>query len=119
MVPFYNWAGFESSTQVTNINQHFTIRTESFDAILATIRPGNYDSTGFNTGNSIGGTPQTAGSAMSNANWFIPQQGGSDPRATSLCQNTPYIRGITRFCQERSLPWISLGQMAHSVLITS
>lgn len=83
MVPFYNWAGFESSTQVTNINQHFTIRTESFDAILATIRPGNYDSTGFNTGNSIGGTPQTAGSAMSNANWFIPQQGGSDPRATS------------------------------------
>ncbi len=83
MVPFYIWAGFESSTQVTNINQQFTIGTESLNAILASIRPGMYDSTVFRTGNSIGGTPQTTGNAMSNANWFIPQQGGSDPRATS------------------------------------
>ncbi len=82
MVPFYNWAGFESSTQVTNINQQFTIGTESLNAILATIRPGNYDSTVFAPNAAIGGTPYST-TATSNANWFIPQQTTSNPIGTS------------------------------------
>ena len=79
MVPFFNWAGFESSTQVSNINQHFTIGTESLNAILATIRPGNYDASVFAVGNALGGTPNST-TAQTYANWFIPQQGGSDSR---------------------------------------
>ena len=87
MAPFYNLTGFESSTQVSNINQQFTIGTESLNAIIATIRPGNYDAQVIATGSSIGGSPQTSGIAVSNANWYKPQQGSSNPRGT----RTPMI----------------------------
>lgn len=81
-----NWAGFESSTSVTNINQQFTIGTESLNAIIATIRPGNYDSTIFSNGNAIGGTPQaTIAGANTFGNAFIPQK-GSDPRGINTTE---------------------------------
>jgi len=84
MVPFYNWAGFETSSQNSNINSQFTIGTESLNAILATIRPGNYDSNVFQNGYSIGGTPQGTGTNTTNANWFVPQQTTSNPSGVSL-----------------------------------
>ena len=43
LVPFYNWSGYEGSSSVSNISTQFTIGTESLNALIATIRPGNYD----------------------------------------------------------------------------
>lgn len=67
MIPFYNWAGFEGSSSTQQINQQFTIGTESLNALFSTIRPGNYDS---QTLPQIGG-PFTTGT------YYIPQQGAA------------------------------------------
>lgn len=56
---------------------------------MTTIRPGNYDSTVFQPTYAIGGTPQTTGTTVSNANWFIPQQTSSNPSGTSLPISMP------------------------------
>lgn len=81
LVPFYNWAGFENSTGSTSWNQQFTIGTESLNALMGCLRPGNYDSL---TLPQIGGNGATMGtvfapgSPTANNSFYTPQQGDAD-----------------------------------------
>jgi hypothetical protein len=74
LVPFFNWAGFEGTSDMTNINQQFTIGTESLNALMTAIRPGNYDSQAIADsqlgGNGVSGTfyiPQVGDNAQTKA----------------------------------------------------
>lgn len=70
LVPFFNWSGFEGTAADSSLNQQFTIGTESLNAIMGTIRPGNYDGLGIPT---LGG--QTG-------RYYVPQAGAT-PSANS------------------------------------
>jgi hypothetical protein len=72
LVPFFNWAGFEGTSDMSNINQQFTIGTESLNALMTAIRPGNYDSQSLPT---LGGGTSLGGS------YYRPQV-GADPAAS-------------------------------------
>lgn len=78
VIPFYNWGGFETSTGNSSFNQQFTLGSESVNAIIGTIRPGNYDSTSFAAplGTGVGATTYT------NTNQYIPHT-GDDPTGPS------------------------------------
>lgn len=73
LVPFYNWAGFEGSATMQNISQQFTIATESLNAIIGTLRPGNYDAQNLPQIGS--GTDITQTSTQSGCSRYIPQVG--------------------------------------------
>lgn len=60
-----NWAGFEGHAGQAQINQQFTIGSESVNALIGTIRPGNYDSQVLPAGG-IGGPA---------GNFYVPQMG--------------------------------------------
>ncbi|DBA68514.1 TPA: hypothetical protein ACH3X2_001184 [Trebouxia sp. C0005] len=70
VIPFYNWSGFEGNTTTQNVNQQFTIGTESLNGIIGTLRPQNYDSQVTAT---IGGFDSDG-----NGNRYVPQL-GNDP----------------------------------------
>lgn len=67
-----NWTGFEGSTTGTGFSQQFTVATESLNAIIGTIRPGNYDAQTL---------PQIGGLAQANNSQYIPQTGGTPTTA--------------------------------------
>lgn len=70
VIPFYNWSGFEGNTTTQNVNQQFTIGTESLNGIIGTLRPQNYDSQVTAV---MGGFDSDA-----NGNRYVPQL-GNDP----------------------------------------
>lgn len=65
LVPFFNWSGFEGTAADSSLNQQFTIGTESLNAIMGTIRPGNYDGAGIPT---LGG---------GSGRYYVPQSGAN------------------------------------------
>lgn len=69
-----NWVGFEGSTGQSSFSQQFTIATESLNAIMGTIRPGNYDSQVLPA---LGGNGAGTTVATSNSSYFTPQIGAA------------------------------------------
>ncbi len=73
-----NWTGFEGSAADSTFNQQFTIATESLNALVGTVRPGNYDSQVLPA---IGGNGQGAAApflnATTNCSFYIPQSGAN------------------------------------------
>lgn len=72
MIPFFNWTGFEGSSGQSQFNQQFTVATESLNALIGTVRPGNYDSQLLPQ---LGGQGTTAGTTTANSTFYVPQYG--------------------------------------------
>ncbi len=79
VIPFYNWSGFEGNTTSQNVNQQFTLGTESLNGIIGTLRPQNYDSQSTST---IGGFKSDG-----TGNRYVPQL-GADPTIGDVAGTT-------------------------------
>lgn len=79
VIPFYNWSGFEGNTTTQNVNQQFTLGTESLNGIIGTLRPQNYDSQVTAV---MGGF-----SSNVNGNRYVPQL-GADPTVGDKANTT-------------------------------